>query len=779
MGDGRDRVHFLAGTPELLGFFDHAPVGLALLDPDLRYVRINPVLAAVNGAAPEDHLGRRPSEMVPGLGLKIEAGYARARDRREQFEVEVTGPLPTAPDETGHWTVSYYPVIDDDGRLEGVGTVVVDVTDRRRVEADHTRLRRRAEFLSRSAQTLASSLDSERAIAAVVAAAVPELGDWSACVIVDGDAMRLMALAGAEGQPAAYGEMIRGEWPQPLDGGGPGPRAVATGRSVLATVDGDGPYRAALERRGATSTLSVPLITPTGIIGVIGLLYTTSGRRHGPDELQTAQALADRAAVAIAHARAHEQARQRLAQLDAFFDAAPAGLALVDQHLRYQRVNEQLAQLNGRPVDAHAGLTPAQVLGEQLGAPVEQVLRGVLRAGKTVGDLATVDGRHFMGSFAPVELEGERVGVTGVIMDITDRKRAEARTRLLGAIGELIDIEFDLPAAAGRLAHELSGHLGARCAVRLAEGDVEVVAGPEPAAGATGLVVPLQTRGRTLGSVTVVAGARALDADDVQLVEDVVRRAALSLDNLRLYNGQKEIATTLQGRLLPRTIPEVPGVELATRYRAAGVHNDVGGDFYDVFPGRDGTWTALVGDVAGKGAEAAALTASVRQIMRTGTRFEASAAEMLAAANEELLADDAGRTCTLAHAVLREDGPVLRVALTLAGHPLPALRRADGTVEWVGRPGTLLGGIRDLDLVTIELTLAENDLLLLYTDGAVESVQGRRGGAVLDLAPVLAAAPPDAAEAVRRVEEAAVDAAGGGAPDDIALVALRRLPETP
>jgi PAS domain S-box-containing protein len=768
-------VPVLAGTPELLAFFDDAPVGLALLDLDLRYVRINPALAAVNGAPAHQHVGRRPSEMIPGLGEQIEAGYARVRAEGRGLDVEVTGAVPARPGDAGTWIVSYYPVHDVAGRLEAIGTVVVDVSDRVRAERENARLRRRAEFLARAADLLASSLETDRTVQAVVEAAVPPLADWASCAIVDGDELRLMALAGTEGQPAPQREAIRREWPQALASGGPMPLAVRERRPVLATRDEDGPFARALRRLGATSVLTVPLITPAGVVGALGMLHTTSGRRHGAEDLETAQALADRAGVAIAHASAHEDARRRLALLDAFFDSAPAGLAFVDEGLRYQRVNEQLARLNGHDVGAHVGRTPAELLGDELGGPVEQVLRGVLQSGrKTVGDVSTADDRHFMASFAPVELGDEQIGVTGVILDITERKRGEAREHLLGGIGEALDAEFSVRAAAQRLAGELARHVGGRCTVKLVEAGVEAAVG-EAGPGGGEVTEPLATRGRTLGSVTVAAGVRPLDDEDARLVHDVARRAAISLDNLSLYIGQKEIATTLQGRLLPRTIPAVPGVEVATRYRAAGVHNEVGGDFYDVFEGRDGSWTALVGDVAGKGAEAAALTASIRQIVRTGTRFAAAAAEVLAVANEELLNDDAGRSCTLAHAVLREDGPLLRVEITLAGHPLPAVRRADGRVEWAGRPGTLLGGLHELELVPEEVVLAPGDLLLLYTDGAVESARGRRGGEVLDLAPVLAAAPADAAEAVRRVEAAAVAAAGGGAPDDIALVALRRL----
>jgi transcriptional regulator with GAF, ATPase, and Fis domain len=132
------------------------------------------------------------------------------------------------------------------------------------------------------------------------------------------------------------------------------------------------------------------------------------------------------------------------------------------------------------------------------------------------------------------------------------------------------------------------------------------------------LVVPLRTPERLLGAFTLVAAesGRQFGDADVALAEALASRAALAVENARLYTERSHIAHTLQRSLLPERLPEIPGMDIAAHYRAAGDQNEVGGDFYDVFPSRDGTWTALIGDVSGKGPEAAAITSLSRHTLR-------------------------------------------------------------------------------------------------------------------------------------------------------------------
>jgi GAF domain-containing protein/stage II sporulation SpoE-like protein len=134
----------------------------------------------------------------------------------------------------------------------------------------------------------------------------------------------------------------------------------------------------------------------------------------------------------------------------------------------------------------------------------------------------------------------------------------------------------------------------------------------------TSLVVPLHARGRTLGALTLVLGdaTRRFSDGDVTLARALAARAALHIDNARLYSERSHIARTLQRSLLPARPPAVPGLDVAARYRAAGDENEVGGDFYNLFPLGGARWQAMIGDVAGKGPEAAAVTSLACHTLR-------------------------------------------------------------------------------------------------------------------------------------------------------------------
>jgi PAS domain S-box-containing protein len=289
------------------------------------------------------------------------------------------------------------------------------------------------------------------------------------------------------------------------------------------------------------------------------------------------------------------------------------------------------------------------------------------------------------------------------------------------------------------------------------------------------IIAPLRARGRILGAITFVAAEseRRLTRDDVDLVEELARRAGLSVDNARLYTERSAIAHTLQAELLPSRLPAIPGVRVAVRYRAAGELNEVGGDFYDVFERRGGGWAFEIGDVSGKGAEAAAVTALARHTVRTASLQPAALSGLLSTLNDALLSQRAGSEfCTVCLAALMlGERAVLTVAL--GGHPPALVLRADGTVDAVGEPGTLLGVFADPELHEVETTLQPGDTVVLYTDGVTEAGPagdeiGQEG--LTELLAGLGGLSPD--EIVDAIEQAAVEAQEGKPRDDIALVAF-------
>ncbi len=229
-------------------------------------------------------------------------------------------------------------------------------------------------------------------------------------------------------------------------------------------------------------------------------------------------------------------------------------------------------------------------------------------------------------------------------------------------------------------------------------------------------------------------------------------------------------------------LPKVPGVELAARYLAAGEGNEVGGDFYDCFPTGDGEWALVIGDVCGKGAEAAAVTALARYTVRASATLHSDRPQVvLEDLNEAIRREgDDSRFCTVLYIALtpRADGVKARIAT--GGHPLPLLMRADGKVETAGRPGTLLGILPDPEIHTTEIFLAPGDTLVLYTDGVTEisPLDDRFGPEILAdfVAGQVGSAPPVIA---RRIEEQVLEIGGGSARDDVAIVVLRVCPGIP
>jgi PAS domain S-box-containing protein len=292
------------------------------------------------------------------------------------------------------------------------------------------------------------------------------------------------------------------------------------------------------------------------------------------------------------------------------------------------------------------------------------------------------------------------------------------------------------------------------------------------------IVVPLITRGRTLGTLSWVNGRfnRRFDEQDVELAQEVARRCATAVDNARLYSERAYIARTLQQSLLPVELPDIPGIEAAARFRPTGEGNEVGGDFYDVFETGHRGWTIVMGDVCGKGPDAAAVTALARYTLRAAAMRDFLPSRSLAVLNEALLRQrDDRRFCTVAYAYLEKLDEGARVGISAGGHPLPLLLRADGGVEQVGAIGTLLGVVPDPNLEDRALTLGAGDTLVFYTDGVIENRPNSNGvldeRRLMELVATCAGRDPDTI--ATRIEEAAVLSQDSHPRDDIAVLVLR------
>jgi serine phosphatase RsbU (regulator of sigma subunit) len=234
--------------------------------------------------------------------------------------------------------------------------------------------------------------------------------------------------------------------------------------------------------------------------------------------------------------------------------------------------------------------------------------------------------------------------------------------------------------------------------------------------------------------LSIVRTRRAFDTVERDLLEHLAAQAAVSLENLRLeelaWRGEEEqraraeayarIAHTLQQSLLPPELPLVPGFELGALYLPQGEGNEVGGDFYDVFSTGEKQWFAVIGDVCGKGAQAAAVTALVRYTVRAAVVHHRSPAGILRWLNAAMLRQRAGRFVTLACARIDIDDPIT-VTVACGGHPPPRILRSTGLVEEIGEPGMVLGVLPEVRVSDTTTRLARGDGLVLYTDGLTES----------------------------------------------------------
>jgi PAS domain S-box-containing protein len=342
---------------------------------------------------------------------------------------------------------------------------------------------------------------------------------------------------------------------------------------------------------------------------------------------------------------------------------------------------------------------------------------------------------------------------------------------LLDAFGRVVDVNPATTRLLGRTKADLVG-LELDAVVSAAElGDGRIGSQPdsesELAIAVDGQVRHFDVRRHPLADTSGPSGELVTLRDITPRKENEARLRQLLVERTR-------VATALQASLLPTRLPSIPHCEFGAVYEPAGDGHEIGGDFYDVFPQGFGRWGIALGDVSGKGAEAAAATALIRYTLRTLALDTADPVEVLTKLNSVLLDEGAEeRFCTLVYAVVELEPSGLHLRLCLGGHHPPLLRRLDGRVEHVGTPGTALGMVPDPELVESRLNLHPGDLLCLFTDGLVEARRGlelfgaERVASLLDR--------PCGRPAQEVVEELAVSARDfqqGQLTDDLAVLAV-------
>ncbi|MFE5865720.1 SpoIIE family protein phosphatase [Streptomyces virginiae] len=500
--------------------------------------------------------------------------------------------------------------------------------------------------------------------------------------------------------------------------------------------------------------------------------------------------------------------RDSLAALQSLFTQSPIGLATLGTDLRFLRVNDALARMNGVSAAEHLGKRLTEVVPGVNAAALESTMRQVLDRGTAVVDVRRTgrtpadpeNDRTWSCSYAPLlDGSGRALGVIASLIDITegqqaqaDAERARHRFVLLAEAGTRIGTTLDLHQTAQEIVDVLVPQLADSADVQLLEAVLGPDEGPVPTASTRGVLrrlaahfpdptaptakltagqtfqiptgttyeqvisegrpmnlyladipalitspraealrtylatlgsarlVPLVARGTVLGAVAVTRtrAREPFDEEDSVLVDELVARAALNIDNARMYTLQRQAALTLQRSLTNHALPEVTGLELTGRYLPASDH-DVGGDWYDVIPLPCGRTGLVIGDVMGHGIHAAAVMGQLRTAVRTLARHDVPPAELLRSLDAVVaeLGEDEMATCVYAV----HDAATGACVIARAGHPPPAVVTPDGSITFLdGPPGTPLG-TGGQDFRTEELRLPPGSLLVLYTDGLIEA----------------------------------------------------------
>ena len=847
-------------APLLDALVAEAPIGLGVLDADLRYRFVNARLAEINGVEPAAHLGRSVPEVLPGLAPAVAEGFRTVlRTGEPMVDVAVTGQTPAAPGIRRQWVASYYPLRGKGDEVLGVGMAVLEVTAQRRMEAERVGLVEQIETERLRLDAVLRQMPAGVAIAEAPSgrlvlgneqleqifrhpfrpsADISAYGEWE---IFHGD-----------GRPYAPDE-----WPLA--------RSVTTGEVVrdeeVHIGRGDG-------TRGIISVSSSPIRDAEGrIVAAVATLLDISERRQA--ELERAELL-EREQEARRRAEQSEHAlRAQLSFTSALTENLGQGLWAfgADELITY--VNPAAERMLGwsreELIGRHSHRTLHYLYPDGTHAPEEECpLLAVIRSRAVVRNdddvLMRKDGTMLPVSYtsSPIIDDGEPVGGVMSFTDISERKRveedrarlldlehearlraerAERRSAFLAEAGAMLGASLDYEATLANVTRLVVPHLADWCTIDMLAGErierltaahvdpakaqvpmdlarrfpletaaagplQEVLRSGEPmligrvseevlrsAARSeehlellrslgleSGMLVPLTARNRILGVMAFISSdpARVYIDEDLTLAVELARRCGLAVDNARLYKERSYIARTLQESLLPGQIPDIPGYEVAARFRAAGEGNEVGGDFFDLFEVPSG-WAVVIGDVSGKGAAAAAVTALARYTVRAAALTAGSPAEVLRFLNAAMLRHRVhDRFCTVSLAFLHEaDGErVLEVAN--GGHPLPLLAHPDGSVETMGAPGTLIGVVPDPDLEDRRHPVAPGDRIVFYTDGVTEARMGDGllGGQGL-AAMVGRLAGSGAAGTAEDIEARVVEASTDQPRDDIAIVVLQ------
>jgi len=497
----------------------------------------------------------------------------------------------------------------------------------------------------------------------------------------------------------------------------------------LASVRGE------LAESGIDGLLAVPLVARETVVGLVAV-YPQDARTFDENEVALMSALAAQLAVVVENARLHEEAKRLGSRLE---DA----LAAEREFARRLRAQYEISHSFTHSLSLQATLEAVtRTVVETLGIDA-----AVMRVPDGRGEVLEPRSVYVADS----KLEGLR-SILGDSQPVT-----APRVRRLLRSGEPIVLDR-------RSAAELSGQ--------------ELLV-PFLERGGTAVIIPVATPSEALATLTLVSldPARPLRGEVVDVALSIAGQAALAIDNARLYQQQKSFADTMQRSLLPRSEPQVPGLEVGTVYESSA-RVDVGGDLFDFLVLPDGRLAVVLGDVTGHGIEAAADMAMAKFVFRSLTREHPQPGDFLASANEVVTGEIAtGKFITLVYVLV--DPVASEVACANAGHPPPRLIGTGGEIVELQARGLALGVDEGQTYHEVRVHFGEGDALVLYTDGLVERRRGKELYGADRLDEVLVRGRELPAKQLARSILADCRAFGSGdLSDDCAIVVIKRTPAT-
>ncbi len=655
--------------------------------------------------------------------------------------------------------VSATPVLDARGQVRFAINIFRDVTERRRTE-------QALRFLAQAGELLSSSLDVDSTLTTLTGLLVPAVADWCIVDMLEPDGtIRQLAVAHRDPERMELIRELRRRFPPDWTQPHPITRVLATGQPEIAshitertyplTAAHDPENRRILETLGLRSHIVVPLVSKGRTLGALSLISGESGRRYGDDDLALVEEIARRAAVAVENAqlyRASEDAARREAEGRARLDTLLTELQHLLRETEEQR--ERMAFL------AEASTVLAGSLN------YERTLQAVARlAVPQLADWCAVDVVTDAGEIEHVAVA--HVDPEKVELAYEFRRRYPVKLDAPNATAEVIRNGGPL------ILNDIPDEL-------LVEGAIDVghLAMMRALEIRSFMILPLIMRGRTIGALTMVNSTpgRGFDEDDLDFAGHIARRAATAVENARLFRERSHIAETLQQSLLPPELPVIPGFQVAASYHPAAEGVDVGGDFYDLFQTGEGRWSIVIGDVCGKGVDAAVLTGLTRYTVRATALQRPESADVITALNDAVLLERGeSKFCTVVYANLDTAAGGARLAVTCAGHPAPLLIRAGGAIEPVGEPGTLLGVLERAEVQEVITDLEPGDVVVFYTDGIVERRREDEQFGEERLAELVRGLVDQPAERIAAaVERAVLEFGEGGPRDDMAVLVLKR-----